>query len=139
MASVDLESVSKNFGAVNVLRDISLSFESGKYVALVGPSRCGKSTALRMIAGLEDIAAGTIKITDRRVNYVPSKDRDISMVFRAVYRFPAVIEDGGAGVRLDGGNAKALPGVQRRRQTNRLLWVFAPMYFRWSVMVCGHR
>jgi ABC-type sugar transport system ATPase subunit len=88
MASVDLESVSKNFGAVNVLRDISLSFESGKYVALVGPSRCGKSTALRMIAGLEDIAAGTIKITDRRVNYVPSKDRVISMVFRAGYRFP---------------------------------------------------
>jgi multiple sugar transport system ATP-binding protein len=88
MASVDLESVSKNFGAVSVLRDISLSIESGKFVALVGPSGCGKSTLLRMIAGLEDVSAGTIKIADRRVNDVPSKDRDISMVFQSYALYP---------------------------------------------------
>src|SRR5881409_2435563 len=57
-------------------------------MVLVGPSGCGKTTALRMVAGLEDISSGAIKIGDRVVNYVPSRDRDIAMVFQSYALYP---------------------------------------------------
>src|SRR5687767_1944009 len=57
-------------------------------MVLVGPSGCGKTTALRMVAGLEDISEGEIKIGDRVVNQVPSRDRDIAMVFQSYALYP---------------------------------------------------
>src|SRR5262245_27064719 len=57
-------------------------------MVLVGPSGCGKTTALRMVAGLEDITSGVVKIGDRVVNYVPSRDRDIAMVFQSYALYP---------------------------------------------------
>ena len=51
-------------------------------MVLVGPSGCGKTTALRMVAGLEDVSEGTIRIGERVVNDLPSRDRDIAMVFQ---------------------------------------------------------
>src|SRR5690348_17022557 len=57
-------------------------------MVLVGPSGCGKTTALRMVAGLEDISSGVVRIGERAVNYVPSRDRDIAMVFQSYALYP---------------------------------------------------
>src|SRR4029079_18887516 len=57
-------------------------------MVLVGPSGCGKTTALRMVAGLEDISGGAVLIGDRVVNHVPSRDRDIAMVFQSYALYP---------------------------------------------------
>src|SRR3712207_2588680 len=57
-------------------------------MVLVGPSRCGKSTALRMVAGLEEISEGTLRIGDKVVNDVPPRDRDVAMVFQSYALYP---------------------------------------------------
>jgi multiple sugar transport system ATP-binding protein len=71
-------------------------------MVLVGPSGCGKTTALRMVAGLEEISHGLLKIGDRVVNYVPSRDRDIAMVFQSYALYPhlTVYENIAFGLRL---------------------------------------
>ncbi|HWH65727.1 MAG TPA: ATP-binding cassette domain-containing protein, partial [Gaiellales bacterium] len=67
MASVSFDHVSKRFGPVVAVDDLSLEIASGEFVVLVGPSGCGKSTALRSIAGLEEPDSGTIRIGERDV------------------------------------------------------------------------
>jgi multiple sugar transport system ATP-binding protein len=68
--------------------DMSLEIEDGEFMVLVGPSGCGKTTALRMVAGLEEISEGVLRIGDRVVNHVPSRDRDIAMVFQSYALYP---------------------------------------------------
>ena len=65
-----------------------LDVRDGEFMVLVGPSGCGKTTALRMVAGLEDISEGEVRIGDRVVNDVPSRDRDIAMVFQSYALYP---------------------------------------------------
>ena len=72
---VSLESIDKSFGAVRVLKDVSLRFPGRKFVTLLGPSGCGKTTLLRMIAGLEPVDRGTIRFGDRIVNRLAPRDR----------------------------------------------------------------
>ena len=67
---------------------MSLGVEDGEFMVLVGPSGCGKTTALRMVAGLEEISEGVLRIGDRVVNHVPSRDRDIAMVFQSYALYP---------------------------------------------------
>src|SRR5438309_1527030 len=71
-------------------------------MVLVGPSGCGKTTALRMVAGLEDISEGVLKIGDKVVNHVPSRDRDIAMVFQSYALYPhlSVYENIAFGLKL---------------------------------------
>jgi multiple sugar transport system ATP-binding protein len=88
MAEVTLEHVTKSFGQVAVIEDLSLEVRDHEFMVLVGPSGCGKSTALRMIAGLEQATGGTIRIGGRVVNDVPPKDRDIAMVFQSYALYP---------------------------------------------------
>ncbi|CAA9427242.1 MAG: Maltose/maltodextrin transport ATP-binding protein MalK [uncultured Rubellimicrobium sp.] len=88
MAEIELRDVGKSYGALDVLRGISLSMDKGEFVVLVGPSGCGKSTLLRMIAGLEEITEGEITIGGRVVNDIPSKQRDIAMVFQSYALYP---------------------------------------------------
>jgi multiple sugar transport system ATP-binding protein len=90
MASLSVRQIHKNYGAVQVLKDINLEVETGEFVVLVGPSGCGKSTLLAMIAGLETISSGTIQIGGRVVNAVPPKDRDIAMVFQSYALYPTM-------------------------------------------------
>jgi ABC-type sugar transport system ATPase subunit len=88
MAEVALERVSKSFGAVNVIKDVSLAIGEGEFVVFVGPSGCGKSTLLRMIAGFESITGGDIRIGGNRVNEVAARDRGIAMVFQNYALYP---------------------------------------------------
>ena len=88
MAQVLLKDITKRFGNVTAVDNISLDIEDKEFIVLVGPSGCGKSTTLRMVAGLEEITAGQISIGDRVVNDVPPKDRDIAMVFQNYALYP---------------------------------------------------
>src|SRR3954452_17957942 len=67
---------------------LDLSIADGEFLVLVGPSRCGKSTSLRMLAGLESVTDGSIRIGDRDVTQLPPKDRDIAMVFQNYALYP---------------------------------------------------
>jgi multiple sugar transport system ATP-binding protein len=88
MANVTIRGAVKRYGALEVLRDVSVSIGDGEFVVLVGPSGCGKSTLLRMIAGLEDISGGEIEIGGRVVNDLEPKERDIAMVFQSYALYP---------------------------------------------------
>jgi multiple sugar transport system ATP-binding protein len=88
MAGVTLDHVSKQFGEVVAVNDLSIQVQDKEFLVLVGPSGCGKSTGLRLIAGLEEISSGDIYIGDRRVNDVAPKDRDIAMVFQSYALYP---------------------------------------------------
>jgi ABC-type sugar transport system ATPase subunit len=85
---VKLERINKNFGAVQVLKDIDLVFPSRRFVTLLGPSGCGKTTLLRMIAGLEPVTSGAIRFGDRVVNELAPRDRNIAMVFQSYALYP---------------------------------------------------
>jgi ABC-type sugar transport system ATPase subunit len=88
MASVELNNITKNFGAVEVIRGLDLHVDDGSFCALLGPSGCGKSTLLRMIAGLETVTDGTVQIGGTDVtSEVPSKRR-VAMVFQSYALYP---------------------------------------------------
>lgn len=88
MADVQLNSIKKNYGDVEVLHGIDLDIKHGEFVVLVGASGCGKSTLLRMIAGLEEISSGELQIADQRVNNLPPAQRGIAMVFQSYALYP---------------------------------------------------
>jgi multiple sugar transport system ATP-binding protein len=89
MAGVTFDEVSKIYpDGTRAVSGMNLEIEDGEFMVLVGPSGCGKTTALRMVAGLEDISEGVLKIGDRVVNHVPSRDRDIAMVFQSYALYP---------------------------------------------------
>src|SRR6266446_5299281 len=122
MAQVAFERVSKIYpDGTRAVNDINLDIRDGEFMVLVGPSGCGKTTALRMVAGLEEISEGRLKIGERVVNHVPSRDRDIAMVFQSYALYPhlSVYENIAFGLRL-----KHLPKPEideRVREASRIL------------------
>jgi multiple sugar transport system ATP-binding protein len=88
MAAIRLNGVTKAFGAVRAVDDITLEIEDGEFLVLVGPSGCGKSTLLRIIAGLEEATAGEVFIGDRQVTDLPPRSRDVAMVFQTYALYP---------------------------------------------------
>jgi multiple sugar transport system ATP-binding protein len=90
MSALSINNVRKVFGKTVVLDDIHLEANSGQFIILVGASGCGKSTLLNMIAGLDVPTSGTIAIADRDVTHLPSKDRDIAMVFQSYALYPTM-------------------------------------------------
>ncbi|MFM8314503.1 MAG: ABC transporter ATP-binding protein [Deltaproteobacteria bacterium] len=88
MASVQMDQVKKQFGEVEVLKEVSLTIQSGEFVVLVGPSGCGKSTLLRMVAGLELPTSGNILIDSKVVTTVAPKSRGVAMVFQNYALYP---------------------------------------------------
>ncbi len=86
----DLEilSVSKRFGAINVLEEINLSIKTGEFVALMGPSGCGKTTLLRIIAGLESMTTGEILLRSKDIAQLPVHQRNTPMVWQNFALFP---------------------------------------------------
>jgi len=89
VAEVEFSDVAKVFpDGTRAVSDLTLEAQDGEFMVLVGPSGCGKTTALRMVAGLEEISEGEIRIGDRVVNRLPSRDRDIAMVFQSYALYP---------------------------------------------------
>ena len=86
--TVVLDNISKSFGAVKVLHNLSLEVQDGEFLVLLGASGSGKSTALRMIAGLETVSEGTITIGGRDVTEELPKNRDVAMVFQSYALYP---------------------------------------------------
>ena len=103
MAEVVLDDVGKVYeDGTRAVTGLHLDVQDGEFLVLVGPSGCGKTTALRMVAGLEDISEGEIRIGGRVVNDVPSRDRDVAMVFQSYALYPhlTVGQNIGFGLKL---------------------------------------
>ncbi|HET7167211.1 MAG TPA: ABC transporter ATP-binding protein [Pseudolabrys sp.] len=92
MASVELRDLTKRYGTVAVVDDISLTIEHGHLVCLLGPSGCGKTTTLRLIAGFIEPSAGEIRVGDKLVsspaNTLPPERRNMSMIFQSYALWP---------------------------------------------------
>jgi multiple sugar transport system ATP-binding protein len=88
MGALTIRQVRKSYGPTDILKGIDLSIEPGEFLILVGPSGCGKSTLLSMIAGLDTPTSGSILIGERDITHLPSKDRDIAMVFQSYALYP---------------------------------------------------
>ena len=102
MASVTYEHITKRFGDVIAVNDMSIEVQDREFLVFVGPSGCGKTTSLRLLAGLEEITEGNIYIGDRLVNDVAPKDRNIAMVFQsyALYPHMSVYDNMAFGLKL---------------------------------------
>ena len=82
MADVSLRSVSKAFGDTQAVDDLTLSIKDGEFVVLLGPTRAGKTTTLRLVAGLERPESGSIVIDGRDVTKLEPASRDVAFVFQ---------------------------------------------------------
>ena len=113
MPSVSFEHVTKRFGETTVVEDFTLDVTDGELLVLVGGSGSGKSTILRMLAGLESVSTGTIRIDTRDVTTLPPRDRDVAMVFQdyGLYPHMTVRENLSLGLRL---KKVARPEIDRR-------------------------
>jgi len=103
-ARIELAHVTKRYGAVTAVRDVSFEIAAGSLVTLLGPSGCGKTTTLRLIAGLESVTSGRILIGDDDVTALGATDRSVSMVFQSYALFPhmSVLENVAYGPRVAG-------------------------------------
>ncbi len=88
MGALSIQQIRKAYGPVEILKGINIEVEAGEFLILVGPSGCGKSTLLAMIAGLDHPTSGKLLIGERDVTHLPSKDRDIAMVFQSYALYP---------------------------------------------------
>src|SRR3954468_7608166 len=88
LADVVLDGVTKRFGDVAAVDDLSLEIEQGSFFALLGPSGCGKTTTLRMIGGFEQPTSGRISLAGRDVVGLPPYKRDVNTVFQSYALFP---------------------------------------------------
>lgn len=118
VAAVVLAGVTKRYGTVAALHDVSLEIASGEFVTLLGPSGCGKSTTLRAIAGLTAIDAGRVLIDGREVTGVPTAKRNIGMIFQNLALFPhmTVGQNIAFGLRM-----RRLRGSEQRERVGRAL------------------
>ncbi|APV51834.1 sugar ABC transporter ATP-binding protein [Betaproteobacteria bacterium GR16-43] len=122
MAALSLAKIEKTYpNGFKAVHGVDLEVRDGEFMVLVGPSGCAKSTLLRMVAGLESISAGVLRIGDRVVNDLPAKARGIAMVFQnyALYPHMRVFDNLAFGLKL-AGTSKA--EVERRvRHAAKLL------------------
>jgi len=88
LAKVVIKNLTKRFGKVEAIKDVSLEADDKEFLVLLGPSGCGKTTLLRCIAGLETPDEGQIYIDDTLVNDLPPKKRDVAMVFQSYALYP---------------------------------------------------
>lgn len=95
-----LDGVSLNYGETTILDHISLDVADGELMAIIGPSGSGKTTILRVVAGLDEPSSGAVLIGGRDVTTVPTRDRDVAMVFQEAVLFPFMRAKGNVGFPL---------------------------------------
>jgi multiple sugar transport system ATP-binding protein len=88
MAEILIKHLTKSFGKVEAVKDVSLRIADGEFLVLLGPSGCGKSTILRVVAGLEDADTGEIVVGGRLVNFIDPVKRNVAMVFQNYALYP---------------------------------------------------
>lgn len=115
MQSIEVNEVSKTFGALQVLEKVDFSIEQGEFAAIVGPSGCGKSTVLRMIAGLEAPGTGEVRASGKPVEK-PDPDRMLIFQEHALYPWRTVARNVGFGLELAG-----VPKNDRTPRVNEVL------------------
>ena len=123
MAAIQLQSIEKWFGDVQVIKGVDLDIAEGEFIVLVGPSGCGKSTLLRILAGLEDATYGALLINDEDVTDRLPSERGLSMVFQsyALYPHMNVADNIGFALKTAGaGKAEINEKVQAVAKTLRL-------------------
>jgi sn-glycerol 3-phosphate transport system ATP-binding protein len=113
---IELEKVSKSWGDVRAVDQVSFTAPAGRLLVVLGPSGCGKSTVLRLIAGLETVSAGAIRIEGKDVTGLPPARRNLSMVFQSYALFPhlSVAENIVFGLKV-----RKLEAAERRRRLER--------------------
>jgi len=116
--TVVLDQITKSFGALKVLHELDLEVNEGEFLVLLGASGSGKSTALRMIAGLESVTGGSISIDGRDVTNELPKNRNVAMVFQSYALYPQRCGRSGPAFRAFGpipastvGRAKTASGL----------------------------
>jgi multiple sugar transport system ATP-binding protein len=116
MAEILIKNVAKRFGGFTALHSIDLEIADREFMVLLGASGCGKTTLLRIVAGLESPSAGEVWIGGRRVDHLPPRDRGIAMVFQNYAVFPhlTVFENIAFGLRM-----KRLPDAEVEKRVNR--------------------
>jgi spermidine/putrescine transport system ATP-binding protein len=114
-ADIHLDSVSKRFGEMTAVDELTLSIERGAFYAMLGPSGCGKTTTLRMIGGFEDPTAGRVYLGGEEVTQHPPYKRDVNTVFQSYALFPHLSVEKNVGFGLErkkvgGGEVKTRVG-----------------------------
>jgi spermidine/putrescine transport system ATP-binding protein len=119
-AAIGLVSVSKRFGAVGAVDDVSLEIAEGEFFSLLGPSGCGKTTTLRMVAGFERPDEGRIVLQGNDVTRVPANRRPLNMVFQQYALFPhmSVYENVAFGLKV-----KRVPRAEHKERVHEMLRV----------------
>jgi len=102
MARILFDNVTKYYGSVKAVDNLSLEINNNEFLVLLGPSGCGKTTTLNMIAGLEELSEGDIYFDEQIVNFMPPHIRDVAMVFQsyALYPHKNVLENIGFGLKM---------------------------------------
>jgi sn-glycerol 3-phosphate transport system ATP-binding protein len=115
---IELEKVSKSWGDVKAVDQVSFTAPAGELLVVLGPSGCGKSTVLRLIAGLETVSAGAIRIEGKDVTGLPPAKRNLSMVFQSYALFPhlSVAENIVFGLKV-----RKLAAAERQRRLERAM------------------
>jgi len=90
MSNIDVRNLSKRFGDLTAVDDVTLSVDTGEVLCLLGPSGCGKTTTLRVIAGLEAASAGEVVIAGENMTHMAPAQRDIAMVFQFYALYPSL-------------------------------------------------
>src|SRR5712691_7102618 len=118
--AIALEGVSKGFGKVAAVQDVTLAIEEGEFFSLLGPSGCGKTTSLRMIAGFEEPDEGRIVLQGEDVTRVRPNRRPVNMVFQHYALFPhmSIYDNVAYGLRV-----KRVPRAEHNERVHEMLRV----------------
>ena len=116
MSAIEVKNLSKSWGDIDAVKNVSFSVKEESFTVLLGPSGCGKSTILKMLSGLENVTSGTIKIENKDVTEVEASKRGVSMVFQSYALFPHlnVKENIQFGLKV-----RKVPPAEREKRVNK--------------------